>query len=89
MAVPPSFGDLGKSARDLFEKEYGEFTIRINFYESLFPSWLFNVLCSKFKSVGLSLLYLCDYGMSQSATCDNYLVWEMTIPVYVHTWSAS
>ena len=23
-AVPPSFGDLGKSARDLFDKEFGK-----------------------------------------------------------------
>lgn len=25
-AIPPCFGDLGKSARDLFEKEFGKIT---------------------------------------------------------------
>lgn len=24
MAVPPAFGDLGKAARDLFDKEFGK-----------------------------------------------------------------
>ena len=27
---PPCFGDLGKSARDLFEKEFGMLNIKLN-----------------------------------------------------------
>lgn len=28
MAVPPSYSDLGKAAKDIFSKGYGEFLVR-------------------------------------------------------------
>ena len=34
--IPPSFGDLGKSARDLFEKEFGKEVVLANWQESTY-----------------------------------------------------
>lgn len=30
MAVPPTYSDLGKAAKDIFSKGYGEYTFRPN-----------------------------------------------------------